>query len=200
MKAHDFPEVYKELGIDLSTLGCVMLDLEPVKEMTWIIQDHVDGAQVNYRKYMENYYFVSKDPLHFWIDGHVASKTPHVTLLYGLLETAKNYKLHIESVLKGWALKDVEIDHIGFFESPYGDEEYYCVVGHLKITEKLQEGHDRLCMLPHIKTFPGYKAHMTIAYIKKDETVRDEYISHLEYNLKGKKLKVKSELNLGGNK
>lgn len=199
MKAHNYPEVYKGLGLNLSTLGCVMLDLEPIPEMTWIIQDHKDGSQVNYNRYMEDYYFVSKDPTHFWIDGHVASKTPHVTLLYGLLQTAKNYEWHIKQVLGSWDLGSVEIDHVGYFDSPYGDEEYYCIVGHLKVTDKLQEGHDRLCMLPHIKTFPGYKAHVTIAYIKKDELIRDEYIKHLNGHLVGKKLKV-TGLNFGGDK
>ena len=29
-KAHDYPEIYKALDIDLSALGCFMLDTEPI--------------------------------------------------------------------------------------------------------------------------------------------------------------------------
>lgn len=194
MKAHDFPEVYKALGINLSTLGCVMLDLEPIKIDTWLGQDGITPYIYSIREHKSPF------PERFWIDGYVADKTPHVTLLYGLLETGKNYEWHIQQVLTGWKIDEVEIEHFGFFESPYKDEDYYCIVGHLKITPELQEGHDRLCMLPHIKTFPGYKAHVTIAYIEKDESWRDDFISQLDKEFAGKKLKVKSELNLGGNK
>lgn len=200
LKAHNFPEVYKSLGLNLNTLGCVMLDLEPVPQMTYIIQDHKDGAQLSYDRYMMDYYHISPNKERFWIDGYVADKTPHVTLLYGLLQTAKNYQWHIEQILEGWNLEEVEIDHFGYFESPYIDEEYYCIVGHLKITPQLQEGHDRLCMLPHLKTFPGYKAHTTIAYIKKDEMIRDEFIKDLSREFSGKKLRVRPAINLGGNK
>lgn len=199
LKAHNYPEVYKALGLNLNTLGCVMLDLEPIPEMTFIIQDHKDGAQVNYDRYMHDYWHVSSNKERFWIDGYVANKTPHVTLLYGLIHTAKNYLWHIEQVLKDWKLDEVEVDHFGYFESPYADEPYYCVVGHLKITPELQQGHDRLCMLPHLKTFPGYKAHVTIAYIKKDDLIRDEFIADLTREFAGKKLGV-TGVNYGGNK
>ena len=199
MKAHDFPEVYKWLGLNLSTLGCVMLDLEPLPIPTYIIQEYETGAQVNYDTWIkENLYFAA-DKTRFWIDGWVADKVPHITLLYGLLETAKNYEPHIEAVLKDWKLEEVVIEDVGFFESPYADEPYYCIVAHIKKTPELIEGHERLCMLPHVKTFPGYKAHMTICYIKKDEKFRDDLINQLRVNV-GKKIKVSPNINLGGNK
>lgn len=194
IKAHNYPEVYKGLGLNLNTLGCVMLDLEPISINHWLGQDSVTA-------YIQSFpWHVSPAKERFWIDGYVADKTPHVTLLYGLLETAKNYKWHIDQVLEGWKIDEVEIDHFGYFESPYPDEEYYCIVGHLKITPELQEGHDRLCMLPHLKTFPGYKAHVTIAYIEKQDVARDNLIADLTREFVGKKLKVNPVLNLGGNK
>jgi hypothetical protein len=199
MKAHEYPEVYRGLGLNLNTLGCVMLDLEPVPQLTTIIQDHKDGSQVNYDRYMADYWHISPNPERFWIDGYVVDKKPHVTLLYGLLQTAKNYQWHIEQVLNGWNLDEVQIDHFGYFPSPYQDEEYYCIVGHIKITDKLLEGHERLCMLPHIKTFPGYKAHVTVAYIKKDDAIRDEFIRDLDAHFSGKSLRA-TGLNFGGTK
>ena len=194
LKAHNFPEVYQSLGLNLNTLGCVMLDLEPISINHWLGQDSVTA-------YIQSFPFhKSLNPERFWIDGYVADKTPHVTLLYGLLQTAKNYKWHIDQVLAGWSLPEVEIEKFGYFPSPYPDEEYYCVVGHLKITPELQEGHERLCMLPHLKTFPGYKAHVSIAYIKKEDVARDNLIADLTREFVGKKLKVSPTLNLGGDK
>lgn len=191
IKSHSYPKVYEGLGFNLSTLGCVMLDVEPLESMYSIA---VDGA--------ESVLYYAKDKSRFWIDGWIADKVAHVTLLYGLLETAKNYKWHIEQVLKDWSLEDVTISDIGFFDSPYEDEPYYCIIAHIETTPKLIEGHQRLELLPHINTFAGYKPHMTIAYIKKDqgEKHRDDMIAKFKEIWVGKKLKVRPELNLGGNK
>ena len=194
LKSHDFKEVYQGLGLNLSTLGCVMLDLSPIE----LPQKYIDGF-THYPTFYTHLYY-AKDKTRFWIDGFVAEKTPHVTLLYGLIETAKNYEWHIEQVLKGWKLEEVEIESIGSFDSPYPDEEYYCIVAHVKITPELLEGHQRLEFLPHINTFAGYKAHFTLAYIKKDDIAKKDVIEIFEDILLGKRLKVSEGLNLGGNK
>jgi len=180
-KAHDFKQVYEDLGYDLSKLGCIMLDLEPVD--FFVLPD-------------ELYYAKNKD--RFWIDGIVAAKTPHVTLLYGLLRSGQEYKKHVDAVLEGVELSNVEIDHVGYFDSPYEDEDYYCIVAHLKITDELTEANEKLKFLPHINTFPGYKAHFTLAYIKKDEAYRDLLLEDLT-TLAGTKVKAGS-INYGGNK
>lgn len=193
LKSHDFPEVYQWLGINLNKLGCVMLDLEPVKIDHWLAQDSVSSYKLGFPFYYAN----NKE--RFWIDGYVADKVPHITLLYGLLEEAKNYAPHISKVLAGWKLDSVEVDHFGYFDSPYPDEPYYCVVAHIKVTPELLEGHHRLEFLPHINTFAEYKPHMTIAYIKKEDVVRDNLIADLEKEFKGKRLKVEEKVNLGGN-
>jgi len=191
IKAHDFKEVYEWLGINLDTLGCVMLDLEPLEGISSPESEGGAGAL---------YYAKNKE--RFWIDGWVCDKTPHITLLYGFLETAKNYQPHIEKVLVGWDLPEVEIENVSFFDSPYTDEAYYCIVAHIKVSPKLLEGHERLQFLPHIDTFAGYKPHMTIAYISKNEgeNYRDNFINDLNNKLRGKKIKVKKEINYGGNK
>lgn len=200
IKSHDYPEVYKGLGINLSTLGCVMLDTEPIEIPTYIIQRYDDGSQVNYNTWIEEMLYKAKDSSRFWIDGWVGA-SPHLTLLYGLLETAKNYKWHIDQVLNGWNMPSISIKEVGYFESPYADEEYYCIVGHIETTDALIEGHQRLELLPHVNTFGGYKPHVTIAYIKKDERFRDDLIGQLNMELVGKEISVlKDGINLGGNK
>lgn len=200
LKAHDFKEVYKGLGLNLSTLGCVMLDVEPVEIPTYIIQRYDDGSQVNYDTWIKEKLYFAKDKTRFWIDGWTADKVAHITLLYGLLETAKNYEWHIEQLMKDWSLDHVEIENVGYFESPYEDEPYYCIIGHIKMTDELLEGHQRLEFLPHVNTFAGYKPHMTIAYIQKDEAFRDDFISEMNKVFKDKKLSISKNLNLGGNK
>ena len=191
LSSHDFKKVYGWLGINLNTLGCVMLDVEPLANMYSI---EVEGAAVAL------YYAKNKE--RFWIDGWVVGRVAHITLLYGLLEQAKNYEAHIEEVLKGWDLEEIEIEDIGYFDSPYEDEPYWCIVSHIKVTDELMEGHRRLEFLPHINTFTGYKPHMTICYLDKaqGETYRDQMIKEFQGLWRGKKLKVKQMLNLGGNK
>ena len=189
--AHNYKEIYEMLGINLSKLGCLMLDTQPIKtEYYQIMQDGVTT-------YFPEYKAKNKD--RFWIDGYVADKTPHLTLFYGFLNEAGSYKKHIDILLKDWKCENVEIEDIGFFESPYEDEDYYCIVAHVKKTPELIEGNNLMRFIPHITTFIGYKPHITIAYIIKDEAVRDDFILHLKKELVGKELSVLG-LNYGGNK
>lgn len=199
LSSHQFKEVYQWLGINLSKLGCLMLDTEPLKLPSHIIQDWETGTQVNFDKFfMELFMYKANNKERFWIDGYVG-ETPHLTLLYGFPTEAINYKPHIENVLTDWEMDTVEIEDIGYFPSPYEDEQYYCIVAHIKVTDELLEGHQRLEFLPHINTFAGYKPHVTIAYLKKDDTARDIFIEDLKHAFVGKKLKV-TGLNFGGNK
>jgi 2'-5' RNA ligase len=188
LNSHDFQEVYNQMGISLDTLGCVMLDLEKIDTM--ISRDFEQGI-FDYKLYF------TKNPDRKWIKGWVSGEVPHITLLYGLLDNAHNWEKPINTVLADWKMDTVEIDHIDYFDSPYSDEEYYCVIAHIKVTPELMEGHQRLEFLPHINTFTGYKPHMTVCYIKKDEKMRDELIAELNKELAGKSLKVKQGINLG---
>lgn len=181
LSAHKFKEMYSELGYSLDKLGCIMLDLEP---LTFTVN--------------EDALYYAKDKKRFWIDGNVASKTPHVTLLYGLIRSGEELKKHVDTVLDGKLPTEVTIDHVGFFDTPPNtDEEYYAVIAHLKITPDLQEAHERLQFLPHIDTFTGYKAHFTLCYVKKNETTRDALIDSLNKHYKGKTIKAK-KINYGG--
>lgn len=191
LNSYNFKQVYEWLGINLGDLGCIMLDLEPLPTPQYFMQDSVTAYEYGLGLYK------SPDKGKFWIDGYVGLRTAHITLLYGLLQSGKNYKSHVDSVLKGWKLNEVEIDHFGYFESPYPEEPYYCIVAHIKPTPKLIEGHERLELLPHINTFTGYKPHSTIAYIEKNDQTRDWFIKDLNEAFAGKTMKV-TGLNYGG--
>ena len=171
-----------------------MLDLAPLSVSHWL-------AQYSVTSYLQTLpLHISPDKERFWIDGWVAAQNPHITLLYGFLTEAKNLQPHIENVLSGWKLEEVEIEDIGFFESPYPDEKYWCIVAHIKTTPTLLEGHQRLEFLPHINTFAGYRPHMTLCYLEPvPEEQRDHYIEDFRREWKGKKLGVLG-INYGGNK
>lgn len=185
LSTNDFKGVYDGLAINISKLGCMMLDLEKLN----LDSSFYDGF-TRMPKF-EGLLYYAKDKEKFWIDGYVADKTPHMTLLYGLMSSAHNYKNYIENyLLKDWKMDEVEIDHFGYFESPYEDEPYYCIVAHIKVTPELLGGNQRMEFLPHINTFAGYKPHFTIAYIKKDEIAKDGFITDLNLLHAGTKLKV----------
>ena len=145
-------------------------------------------------------FHTSTNPDRFWIKGWVAGETPHITLLYGLLSPAEDLKDQVRKVLTGWQLSEVEVESVDYFDSPYEDDPYYCIIAKIKTSDKLLEGHNRLQFLPHINTFAGYIPHLTLGYLVKDELQRDKLIADLKPQLEGKILKIKPILNLGGNK
>ena len=182
LSSHQFPEVYKSLGIDINKLGCIMLDVE--------------FPQLSLFSKYKNIFYKAKEKERFWINGLVCLENAHITLLYGLLESGEKLKPYADKVLNDWDLKEIEIQDINYFNSPFQDEEYYCIVADIKLTSELMEGHQRLEFLPHINTFAGYKAHVTIAYIKKDKSILDMFINDLRKDLIRAKLKVQT-LNYG---
>lgn len=185
LSSHKFESVYKDLGIDVDTLGCIMIDVKP------------SASMMDADSEVKDILYTSKDPKRKWIKGWVVGDTAHVTLLYGLLGNGHTWKKQVDKVIGDWSIKTVEIDHIDHFESQYEDEPYYCIVAHIKVSEKLLEGHERLQFLPHIDTFTGYKPHMTIAYIKKDKKILNETIKWMNDMWQGKQLKVEEGLNYG---
>lgn len=174
--ARDFPSVYEALGINTNDLGCIMLDIAPIK-----VSDIIDPNDLYY----------ANDPVnHKYIDGVVSEGKPHVTLLYGLLESGQTYKPYVDTVLKGWSIDNISIDSVGFFESNYDDESYYCLVAHIISTPELIEGNGRLQLLPHCNTFLSYDPHVTLAYVKQDSKKINFYINELNAKLTLKSIKV----------
>lgn len=196
LSAHQFPKVFADLGINLSKLGCIMLDLSPIPVGNLLGQDGVTSLLYSIDEYK------AKDPDRFWIDGYVGGN-PHITLMYGLLTPGNESPMKelVPQVLEGWKYPPITISHVGYFPSPYPDEPYYCIVAHIDPSPDLSEGNARIKMLPHIDTFAGYKPHATIAYIKAErgEEYRDSLIAELTKGLAGVQLEV-TGLNFGGNK
>lgn len=172
INSNQFPQIYQSLEIRVPDLGCVMLNT-----------DKIDLAIT------DNCLYKSNNPERFWING--VSDIFHLTLLYGLIDPNRLFTEHIKAVLEGWNLQEILIDDVGYFESPYKDEDYYCIVLHVRSTPELLEGHNRLELLPHINTFVGYSPHVTVMYIKKDEKIRDMIIEGLKH-WRGQKLKINS--------
>lgn len=154
-KAHDYPEIYEDLGIDLRTLGCVMLKTE--QPDTSFIDD-------------EDLY-VSPDPAKFWIRGRVAGDS-HVTLRYGLLPSVRQQ--HVRRILDDVHLpQQLCVTDLQRFDSPYDDEPYECIVARVESSNaliggwELQEINAALSLLPNVNTFANYKPHVTLAYVKE---------------------------------
>lgn len=175
---NSFKDVYKMLGVPIGNMGCVMANVAPLPDMT---SDLVDPDTL----------YVS--PTKNWMQGFVADKSLHMTVLYGLLQDAAFLKPAIEKVMEGYELEEVEIEDVSFFSTPYGEEEpYYCIIAKIKKTPEVMEGHQRLSFLPHVNTFPEYSPHLTIAYIKSSagEEYRDALIKNFQTLWVGKTLKV----------
>ncbi len=181
INANDYKDVYTELGIKLDELGCIMLDTVPLK-----VSDLIEEDELYFRQSAGR----------FWINGIVSEDVPHVTLLFGLMQSGQQWKPYVDKVLEGWSMSTVTIDRVDFFESPYDDEAYFCLVAHLKMTPEFIEANSRLRFLPHIDTYPEYRAHISLAYIKKDEQLRDKLLRELNGRFAGKQVQTK-DLNYG---
>jgi hypothetical protein len=182
LSAHQFMEVYQNLGISLNKLGCIMADTEPL-----VVSDIISP---------EDLYTAVNPAEHAYVNGIVSEDVPHATLLYGLLRSGPELQKHVDAVLTGWNLGQVEIANVVAWPSRYEDEQYYCLVAELALTPELLEANARLRMLPHIDTFPAYRAHITLAYIKQDDEKRDQYLDLLRQRFVGQTVAVKS-LNYG---
>jgi 2'-5' RNA ligase len=116
-------------------------------------------------------------------------ENPHLTLLYGLKSDVSKEKVEdiLENIMYEWrnfgmedfdyddvsdriAIEDasdkgieIEIENIDTFEN----DNFDVVKFNIKKTELLQKLFDGLSELPNENTFPDYKPHMTIAYVKK---------------------------------
>jgi hypothetical protein len=178
----DVKQVYDELGIVPQDLGCIMLNTEPLK-----ISDIIDE---------QNLYYAQDQVAHRYVNGIVSEKVPHITLLWGLMQSGEDWKPQVDKVLEDWNIDTVKVAQVTYFESPYEDEQYYCLIAELELTPELVEGNSRLRLLPHIDTFPDYRAHITLAYIQKDEQIRDDLMYALNNRFLGKNVNI-TGLNYG---
>jgi len=168
--SYDYPDVYKDLGVTIKDLGCVMLEVDNIElpDLDW---------------------YYSENPDFWWIKGPVGSKGAHCTLLYGLMEPAYTWSEHCDRMLDGWTPEPLEIRDVSYFPArgPLAGE-YYCLIGKVKVTENLLEGHNRLELLPHINTF-DYQPHVTLGYIKATDGEPGDSLRKLSH-IAGRELPV----------
>lgn len=168
--ANMYEEMYEDLWIDLKKLWCLMMQTE-----TFDVDIDDDFL----------YYTDDKDK--HWIWWKVCTEKAHITILYWLLESAQKNKEHINKLIGGDKIGKLTIESIDTFDSNYQDEPYVCIVAKIKKEDWLMNLHNKLELLPHINTFPEYKPHVTIAYVKDDKV--DEILDKLDW-LVGKELKI----------
>ena len=124
--------------------GCVMVQV-PIKNWQQIIsqiqpEDVYDGGD----------------------DRHGIEDDPHLTLLYGLEPqiTEEEIKKVFSDFEHEVTLKINGID-------TFNNEEYDVVKLNVEKTPELQKLHDRLSELPNHDSYPEYRPHITISYVKK---------------------------------
>lgn len=172
VSARDFPELYDGTDINPDDLGCIMVNTDKLS----IIGTVGEGAEDD---------LITSTDRHDHAMGAVAEQEPHVTLLYGLLENGNLWKDKVNALLAGWSLDTVKISEVGYFNLP----ESYAIIAHIEKTTDLQDGHDRLTLLPHINTFSEYRPHMTLAYISKDADL-GKWLTTLGEAYNGKEISV----------
>mgnify|MGYP006207296391 CR=1 FL=1 len=186
MSAHQFPDIYEEFGIDLSKLGCVMLPTETPDT------SFIDESDL----------YVSPDPAKFWIKGR-AGDNAHVTLRYGLLPQVR--RKHVDRVLADLTLPSyIQGMRLEKFDSPYPDEPYECIVLRIYPENVMDRSEADLLMLnqnlaylPNVNTFPGYKAHITLAYVQEGWYADYKAGRGFEYPLEDEWIATKGVLDYG---
>lgn len=163
VSASQYPEVYQDLGIDPNDLGCIMATTVPI-----VVSSVIDP---------EDLYCPDGESG----DGMVSENSPHTTLLYGLLSSGPAMQKHVDAVLNGWSLSGVQISGVEAWGQP--DDPSACLVATLVPNSDLSEANARLRLLPHIDTFPDYKPHITLAYVKNDPEKVSAYVDELTRRL-----------------
>lgn len=174
--SHDIPNLYDGTGVDPSETGIVLINTEKIPVLQYI----EDGE--------DDIYYGDENDTHY---GVPAETEPHLTLLQGFLENANNWKDKIDKVLEGWEMPTIVIEEVGFFER----DDYIAVVGHVKKTDELIDGHERLTLLPHIQEFSEYLPHITLVYLKKGVST-NKWVKPLAKKYNGQKVAIKG-LNYG---
>ena len=126
MSAREYQEVYQDLGIDTNKLGCIMVNTAPIE-----VSSLIDADDLHYDKADE------------FARGIVSESVPHVTLLYGLLSGGPAMQKHVDRVLDGWSIDNVQITDVTAFT---GNPDYSPLVAEVAI-EELLEDHQPLQLL-----------------------------------------------------
>jgi phage portal protein BeeE/2'-5' RNA ligase len=172
MAARDLPAL-ENLSVDTAMIsdpslrGCIMLRTEELPILSLVTNGKADLSKE-----------VASDR-----SAVPAEDTPHVTLLFGLLNNGNIWKDAVDEVLTGWSADTVTIDEVGYFTLP----DSYAIVARVKPSSELIDAHERLGLLPNADTFSEYKPHITLAYINKDADL-GKWITTLGEAYEGKEL------------
>lgn len=157
VSAYDYPAIYQRIGITgPGKLGCIMLDLEPFPVLELIPGD-------------VEFFWPEDDPEGrlSYAKGPVGAHGAHATLLYGLTpdeNAGVRQRESVDELLEGLDLSSVKVASVGFFPGQFGLP-YACLIAHVTSPD-LIEANRRLRFLPHVDTFPDYRPHATLAYVK----------------------------------
>lgn len=191
LNSRQFPKVYEDLGVEISGLGCIMLDVAPFG-----VTQFVEGG--------ERDLFFGKTKDLKYAQGAVAEKSAHVTLLYGLMKPGPEWQGVVDQVLDGWTPPALKIAEVSFFPSNIPGEDYSCIIAKIEVSDELLEGNKRLQLLPHINTFPDYTPHLTLAYINNGpsgvkwcSTAREKWVQTLNEKFAGMTFPI-TQINYGG--
>lgn len=97
----------------------------------------------------------------------------HVTVLYGTDLDVEDW--YVEELISKFTKPDIKFKSISMFETKNG----YDVVKFDIESEKLTKYNKMLKTLPYTSDFPGYKPHVTVAYVKKG--LAKKYVKLLEH-------------------
>ncbi|MDR1264358.1 MAG: hypothetical protein LBK42_02025 [Propionibacteriaceae bacterium] len=142
--------------IPTDNLGCVMLrcgtgSYEPLIEPEWaanpdVLPDYCEGTA-----------FLNPNAL-------------HLTLKYGLMPALVTGE-DVDEALAGW--RPPPILFVTGFELFGGGDGWKALVATVENPPVLQQANHWLSLLPHIDTWPGYRAHVTLGYIKSGLHIGD---------------------------
>jgi hypothetical protein len=170
VSANDYKHVMEALGV-AGDLGCIMLDTEKV-----VVSDVIKADDIYVDPETESPRF---------LEGLTSEVEPHITLLYGLMRPGPAWKWHVDEILKGLTIESPRIKEVGFFYN--ADDRNVAIVAFVEVSDSLLEANTRLKLLPHVDTYPEYRPHLTLAYVK-DTADYQSYIKILNERLQGKEL------------
>jgi len=129
--------------------GCVMMDSK-IKDWEDYHTAGIDEDDVYIKPLDQSYGLETK---------------PHVTVLFGIHEDEIDPETIANVIKSNMKPLTVKVDEIDVFEGP----EYDVVKYNIPISDELQGYHDLFKKFPNTQTFPEYKPHMTIAYVRSGE-------------------------------
>lgn len=156
-------ELLFHLGVDIKRLGYVGLTFDSLDVTRVLSYGSESGVAIIPRDYV----YAPAGDYRTWIKGPVGEDGPHTTVKYGLLNPAYSMTGAVNHLI-GWP-RDIEVEvvDIEVFPSPFDDLLYGCLVARLG-GEELAEMNAALSILPHVDSYPSFKPHITLAYLKPE--------------------------------